>query len=52
MYDGVIVLGLLVILLVIGVRRLRRRMHVPWATGGIVVFFVFLVLLLWAWSWR
>ncbi|MFC7326482.1 hypothetical protein [Marinactinospora rubrisoli] len=52
MYDGLIVLGLLVILLVIGIRKLRRRMHVPWATGGLVVFFVFLVLLLWAWSWR
>lgn len=51
-WDGLIVLGLLVILLVIGVRWLRRRMHIPWATGGIVIFFVFLVLLLWAYSWR
>ncbi|WP_017538698.1 MULTISPECIES: hypothetical protein [Nocardiopsis] len=51
-WDGLIVLGLLVLLLVIGVRRLRPRMHIPWTTGGIVLFFVFLVLLLWAWSWR
>lgn len=51
-WDGLIVLGLLVLLLVIGVRKLRPRMHIPWTTGGIVLFFVFLVLLLWAWSWR
>lgn len=51
-FDGAIVLGLLVILLVIGVRKLRPRVHIPWATSGIVVFFIFLVLLLWAWSWR
>lgn len=51
-WDGLIVLGLLVLLLVIGVRKLRPRMYIPWATSGIVVFFVFLVLLLWAWSWR
>ncbi|GAB3485626.1 hypothetical protein [Nocardiopsis coralliicola] len=51
-WDGLIVLGLLVLLLVIGVRKLRPRMHIPWSTGGIVVFFIFLVLLLWAWSWR
>ncbi|MBV2363954.1 hypothetical protein LG943_20450 [Streptomonospora sp. S1-112] len=51
-WDGLIVLGLLVILLVLGVRRLRRRVHIPWATGGIVVFFIFVVLMLWAWSNR
>ena len=51
-YPPLLVLGLLVVLLVIGVRKLRPRMHIPWTTGGIVVFFIFLVLLLWAWSWR
>ncbi|MDA8369296.1 MAG: hypothetical protein M0026_05450 [Nocardiopsaceae bacterium] len=51
-FDGAIVLGLLVILLVIGVRKLRPRMHIPWTTGGIVVFFIFFCLLMWAWSNR
>ncbi|MFD6095154.1 hypothetical protein ACFVWN_13760 [Nocardiopsis flavescens] len=51
-WDGLIVMGLLVVLLVIGVRKLRPRVHIPWTTGGIVVFFIFLCLLLWAWSWR
>lgn len=51
-WDGLIVLGLLIILLVLGVRRLRPRMHIPWTTGGIVVCFIFVVLLLWAWSNR
>ncbi|GHD33146.1 MULTISPECIES: hypothetical protein [Nocardiopsis] len=51
-WDGLIVMGLLVVLLVIGVRWLRPKVHVPWSTKAIVVFFVFLCLLLWAWSWR
>lgn len=51
-FDGLIVLGLLVLLVVIGLGKLRKRMPIPWATSGIVVFFVFLVLLLWAYSWR
>ncbi|TQN27680.1 hypothetical protein FHX37_4405 [Haloactinospora alba] len=51
-WDGLIVLGLLVLLLVIGVRKLRGRVYIPWATSGLVVFFIFVVLLLWAWSWR
>ncbi|MDS1270169.1 hypothetical protein RIF23_07665 [Lipingzhangella sp. LS1_29] len=50
-FDGLIVLGLLVLLLVIGVAKLRKRVYIPWATSGLVVFFVFLVLLLWAYSW-
>lgn len=51
-WDGLILMGLLVVLLVIGVRWLRPKVHVPWSTKAIVVFFVFLCLLLWAWSWR
>ncbi|WP_285729780.1 hypothetical protein [Nocardiopsis sp. ATB16-24] len=51
-WDGLIVMGLLAVLLVIGVRRLRPRIHIPWSTPGIVVVFVFVCLLLWAWSWR
>lgn len=51
-WDGLIMMGLLVVLLVIGVRWLRPKVHVPWSTKAIVVFFVFLCLLLWAWSWR
>jgi hypothetical protein len=49
-YDGAIVLGLLVVLLVIGLAKLRRRIPVPWTTGGVVAVFVLVVLMLWALS--
>lgn len=49
-YDGAIVLGLLVLLLVIGLAKLRKRMTVPWTTGGVVVVFILVVLMLWAYS--
>lgn len=51
-WDGLIVMGLLVVLLIIVVRKLRPKIHIPWATSGIVVFFVFVCLLLWANSYR
>ncbi|QVQ50657.1 hypothetical protein J4H86_17360 [Spiractinospora alimapuensis] len=50
-YDGLIVLGLIVLLLVFGLSRLRRRIHIPWATGSIVVVFILVVLMFWAVSW-
>lgn len=49
-YDGAILLGLLVIFVVLGVRWLRKRVHVPWSTKGIAVVFIFAVLLLWAYQ--
>ncbi|KUP98258.1 hypothetical protein [Thermobifida cellulosilytica] len=49
-YDGAILLGLLVIFVVLGVRWLRKRVHIPWTTSGIAVFFIVLVLLLWAYQ--
>ncbi|SIO84877.1 hypothetical protein [Nocardiopsis sp. JB363] len=51
-WDGLIVMGLLIILLVLGVRKLRPKVHIPWKTGAIVMVFIFVCLLLWAWSWR
>ncbi|GLU47455.1 hypothetical protein [Nocardiopsis ansamitocini] len=51
-YDGAIVLGLLVIFVILGIRWLRRRVHVPWTTGGLVLFFIIVVLLLWAYQTR
>lgn len=51
-WDGLILMGLLAVLLIIFVRKLRPKIHIPWATSGIVVFFVFVCLLLWANSYR
>lgn len=51
-FDGAIVFALLIILLLIGISKLRRRVYIPWGTTAIVMVFVFLTLFLWAWSNR
>ncbi|TDQ55126.1 hypothetical protein [Actinorugispora endophytica] len=49
-FDGAIVLGLLVLFVILGIRWLRKRVQIPWTTSGLVLFFVVLVLLLWAYQ--